>query len=145
MALAGCAAFALIYPCYGLITAILLRGKSTSHDRWAKLMGSGVLFIGLGSFGTAAASNALADTTPPKVHARGNPGKSSRNERDAAAGRQVIMFTSEAWDSPGREIRFPVSFGDSQRSHVQGKSRLELTTGDGWLGNPWVKSLPVQP
>ena len=43
--------------------AILLRGKSTSHDRWAKLMGPGVLLIGLGSLGTVAAVNALGILT----------------------------------------------------------------------------------
>ena len=106
-------------------------------------MGSGVLLIGLGSFGTAAALNALADPTPPKV--RRAEIREKQTKRTGRRGRSTGYYVYvEAWDSPGEMIRFPVSFGDYQRV-MPGKSRLELTTGDGWLGIPWVKSQQVQP
>ena len=141
LALAGCAAFALIYPCYGLITAILLRGKSTSHDRWAKLMGSGVLLIGLGSLGTAAAVNALADPHPLKVRqAEVREKKTKRTGRRGTA--YYVSVGGLGFARP--DARFPVSLSDFQRI-TPGRSRLKLTTGDGWLGIPWVKSQPVRP
>lgn len=141
LALAGCTAFALVYPCYGLVTAILLRGKSTSHDRWARLMGPGVLLIGLSSFGMTAAVNALGDATPLKVRSVEIREKRTERLRRGRIGHSVYV---DAWDSPGEMIKFPVSIGDFQLV-TPGRSRLELAIGEGRLGIPWVKSQTVRP
>lgn len=138
------AALALFVPAYlllGWVSAYLLRGTSTSHDRWAKLMSVGVLLVGLGSAGAVAAVNGLADSAPPDERSLS---VSDKRISTGKRGRKTYYATVPAWDRPGGTLEFRVGAAE-YGTIAPGRSAIELTTGRGALGIAWVKSKHVRP
>jgi hypothetical protein len=126
--------FVLGYLAFGWLSALLLRGTSTSHDSWAKLMAVGVFLWALGSLGLVAGVNGLADTGPPEWHTLT---VSDRTYEHRKNGRSYYL-TAPAWDG-GAPIRLEVSSADYNAAQP-GRSRLEVEAGRGRLGIPWLKA-----
>lgn len=121
------------YPVFGWVSAYLLRGQSTSHDRWAALMGLGLVLLGVGSVGAVAAANAVGDPGEPTTR------ELVVSSKRASRGKSTSYYVSvPAWDGAGT-IEFAVS-REQYDLTVQGKTRLELTTGPGRLGIEWIKA-----
>lgn len=136
---AGLAVFVVAYPVFGWVAAHSLRGMSTSHDRWAKLMSVGVLLLGLGSGGLVAAINGLADESQPEGRSLVITDKRiSTGKRNS----KTYYASVPAWDDRGGMVEFRVSSSEYS-SIITGKSKLDLTTHRGRLGIEWLKSKRV--
>lgn len=138
---AGLEAFAWEFLLLAVLSAALLRGTSVSHDRWFLLVGIGFFLIGLGSFGSLAAGNALLDTKPHEE--RVAPIINKRLSRSNRGGTTYYAIV-QSWDKPGETVEFTVSFSDYNQI-TPGRSRMLLGIGQGRFGVPWVKSQACQP
>ncbi len=128
------------YILFAWVAAFLLSGRSTSHDRWGRLMLAGLLSIPLGSAGGLAAVNALADQSPPQVRNITVSNKRTSKSRYSTS----YYVTVSAWDGAGDTCDFKVS-SEEYQSIVPGRSQLELTTGMGRMGIEWVKEQRIHP
>ncbi|QEL13483.1 hypothetical protein [Limnoglobus roseus] len=131
------------YVAFGWVSAYLLSGTSTAHDRWYPLMVTGLLCHGLGSIGTVAAVNALADPGP--LVERVLPIVDKRSQTSSGKNRTTTYYvTVPAWEPGYDTTEFTVSGGD-YASVTPGRSKLQLVTGTGRLGIEWLMSKGVQP
>jgi hypothetical protein len=138
---AALAAYVIVYPAFAFIAGFLLSGSSTSHDRWGRLVAVGAVLIGLGTLGSVAGINGLADHAPDDDRSVTVINKRiSRGRRNS----KTHYATVSAWDRPGDTLDFRVSEHEYERI-VPGKSQLDLTLGPGRLGIPWVKAKQVRP
>jgi len=138
---AGLGAFAWEFLVLAVFAGALLRGTSVSHDRWFLLVGIGFFLIGLGSFGSLAAGNALLDTAPHEE--RVAPIINKRLSRSNRGGTTYYAIV-QSWDKPGETVEFSVSSNDYNQI-APGRSRMLLAIGPGRFGVPWVKSQACQP
>jgi hypothetical protein len=137
--------FALAYPLFLLSAAFLLRGASTSHDRWAPLVGFGLILIGPGSFGTVAAVNGLSDDSPPVTRRLIVLDKRISTWRTGRGSTSKSYYATVAdWDRPGETIDVKLSLHEYP-AILTNWSHLLLTTSPGRLGIEWLQSLQVQP
>jgi hypothetical protein len=136
---AGAVTFAVVYVAFGWLAARWLRGDSVAHDRWATLLGFGVLLLGAGSVGTVAGVNALADGSGEEVRT-----VTVTSKRTTVSKRRHTYYaTVPDWSGRGT-IEFQVPARDYSAIQ-EGRSRLELTTGRGALGIEWLRSKRVLP
>lgn len=131
------------YVFFGWIAAFLIGGTSTSHDRWGTLMVFALLFHGLGSVGTTAAINGLADPNP--LVEREPVIVDKRSHTSSGKNKKTTYYAKVAsWEPAGGTLEFPVSLGE-YNGIVNGRSKLHLVTGPGRLGFEWLKSQRVVP
>ncbi len=131
--------FAQVFSIFVLVTALLLRGTSTSHDRSAPVIGWGSLLLALGSVGAVSAVNALADDGLP-VHRKVIVlAKSSHT----AKGITWYVATAPDWGRPAETVDFKIS-SDEYNRIVKNRTHLLLTTMPGRLGIEWLESSRVE-
>jgi hypothetical protein len=136
LCLAALGVFIVAYPMFAWVAASLLGGKSTSHDRWVRLMLAGVLLLGLGSIGGVAAVNALADNSPPEVR---KIVVTNKRMSEGHRGSKSYYAVVPAWDRAGETLEFQVSWQEYE-AIVPHQTQLELTLGPGRLGIEWLKA-----
>jgi hypothetical protein len=122
------------YPVFLLMSVLLLRGASTSHDRLAPLVIVGVFLMALGSIGGVALVNGMADNSPPRLVTVPIIEKHLHRGR---RGSTSYSITVRSWDRQGETVNFSVSFDEYNRV-TPNRSQLELATGRGALGIEWV-------
>jgi hypothetical protein len=122
------------------LAALLLRGTSTSHDRWAWLVGFGLPLVLVGSIGATDCVNMAADGS--QLHKRPLVVVNKRQGR-TSKGQPTYHLYVHDWARPGKTLEFSVSGWEFQQV-VPGQSHLDLTTGDGWLGIEWEEERRVR-
>ena len=131
------------YVLFGWIAAFVLRGTSTAHDVWAPLVIVGLLFHGLGSIGTTAAINGLADPGP--LAERDLTIVDKRSHTSSGKNKKTTYYARvSSWEPGGGTLEFEVGLGE-YNAIVPGRSKMHLVTGPGRLGFEWLKSQRVMP
>jgi hypothetical protein len=139
------AALPIVIPTYLIflwLAGLLLRGTSTSHDRWARLCGVGLITFALGGTGVVAAANAMFDTAESKLHTTTVVNKRSSRGKSST----TYYVACNSWRPGGEQVEFTVSSSEYSRV-ILGQSRIEVTVSPGWLGVEWIvaRNLVLQP
>lgn len=134
--------FVLIYTCFAIFTALLVKGKSTSHIEWFLLVNLVCIPLGFGSFGTMAGANALLDRNPPEKRVLtvvGSRLSESRKNKTKTYYAQVNSFKY-----PGELIEFEV---DATQYHQikPNISKFHLVSGKGFFNMEWEISREFEP
>jgi hypothetical protein len=137
----GLRLFAVTYPLFGVIAALALRGASTSHDLLWPLLLVGVVLIGLGSIGSVAAMNGVADSSQPRERKVTVSDKRTHRGRRGSRSHSVVV---RDWNRPGKTLSFRVSRSEFRQT-VPGRSQMELVTRRGWLDIEWLQSQHLRP
>ncbi|HEY1188743.1 MAG TPA: hypothetical protein VGE74_13900, partial [Gemmata sp.] len=112
--------------------ALLLRGTSTSHYAWRRLVLGSLLLIPLGSLGTASLLNGALDRSPEVTRDQVIVEKYTTRSKNATK----YHVRCASWRGAGETLSFPVS-GAQHGAVVVGQSRMVLGTHAGWLGVEW--------
>ncbi|MFN7803659.1 MAG: hypothetical protein ACK5TO_06580, partial [Planctomycetaceae bacterium] len=128
------AVWAVLLPLAAGVGYVVMRGDSRSHDRWRSWLLPSLLLTALGSLGSVAGLNALADRTPPET--RQLPIQNVREVRGRRSSKSYYGYVAD-WDNPAETREFRLSRGEFEQAR-RGRSQLELTTSEGALGLRWV-------
>jgi hypothetical protein len=139
------AAWPIVLPAYlvfAWLAGILLRGTSTSHDRWAWLAGVSLITFALGGTGVVAAANAMFDTGLPKLHQATVVDRRTTHSRSGT----TYYLVCNSWRPGGDRVEFTVSLTEFNAVTL-GQSYIEASTSPGCLGVEWIVSrhLVLQP
>jgi hypothetical protein len=126
-------------PLFAVLSALLLRGTSTSHLAWLDLMIGAVFLLPLGSCGTVATVNRVADDAPPQIHQPLIVHKYTGGRRTTS-----YYVQCHSWRRPGEMETFAVS-ASVYAAIVENRSHLEVVTRPGALGIEWLVSWRVIP
>jgi hypothetical protein len=132
--------FVVGYPLFLFVAAFVLRGRSDSHDRWAKLAGAGLAMFAIGSAGMVLTINGVFDSSPPMERTLPVTGKQTTSEF-GSTGYTVLV---PAWDGSNESKRVDVSSAEYHQT-VERKSQVRITTGRGALGIEWLKRKQIEP
>jgi hypothetical protein len=126
--------WAVVFPVVALLGYGVMRGDSRSHDRWLKWIWAALAGSALGTAGSLAAINALADSTPAET--RQLP---VRNLRVVRGRRSSTTHYADVpdWDLPNETREFRISRSEFQIGRL-GRSQIEATTSRGALGIRWI-------
>ncbi|MFN9371121.1 MAG: hypothetical protein ACK6D3_04470 [Planctomycetaceae bacterium] len=128
------AVWAVLLPLAAGVGYAVMRGDSRSHDRWRSWLLPTLLFTALGSLGSVAGLNALADQTPPET--RQLPIQNVREVRGRRSSKSYYGYVAD-WDNPAETREFRLSRDEFEQAR-RGKSQLEITTSQGALGLRWI-------
>ena len=126
-----------LLPAFGWLAAMLLRGRSNSHDQWRVVMLWALGMIPAGCIGSVVGLNGALDHRQPAIRtatifhkeiSRGKKGETYRTFTLKDLAVESLSASSEEFDAV-----------------VPGKSKVELTIGQGRLGIPWLRSHRVLP
>jgi hypothetical protein len=139
------AAWPIVLPAYlvfAWLAGILLRGTSTSHDRWAVLAGVSLITFALGGVGAVAAANAMLDTALPKSHQATVVDRRTTHSRSGT----TYYVVCNSWRPGGERVEFTVSQTEFNAVTL-GHSCVEAVVSPGCLGVEWIVSrhLVLQP
>lgn len=137
--LAAMAMFVVAYPIYAWLQAYLLRGSSTSHDRWFRRLTIGAPLIFFSCMGTLKAVNELPGGATPVERNLTVSGKNVGGGKSKSYNLDV-----PAWDTAGTVLQLSVGSAVYDQV-VPGRSRVEMTTVRGCLGFDWIKTQNVIP
>ncbi|MDW8242073.1 MAG: hypothetical protein RMJ88_02550 [Thermogemmata sp.] len=125
---------------FAVVTALLLRGTSTSHHAWFRLMGGALLCLPFGSCEVVSAVNALTDTSPPQEHhlriIDKYVHKSKRNK--------TYRVVCQSWRNPLLQEDMIVT-SDEYALIVPGQSHMYVVVRAGGLGLEWIAERRVVP
>ena len=124
----------VVVPLAGVLGYGVMRGDSRSHDRWRTWMLPTLLTTALGTCGTLAAFNALADRTPAQT--RQLPIQNLREVRGRRTSNGYYAYVPD-WDNPRETREFRLSAVEYREARI-GRSQLEVTTSEGALGLRWI-------
>ena len=129
-------------PAFAYLAAIFLRGTSTSHYAWGGLMGGAVFLFPLGSVGSTALVNGLADDSAQVVHNAPITEKYTTRSKN----RTNYHVRVASWRNPGETESFQIS-GSEYNAVVPNQSQMVITTRAGAFGIEWLvsKSVNVRP
>jgi hypothetical protein len=129
-------------PVFAYVSALLLRGTSTSHYKWGGLMLGSLILFPLGSVGTLALLNGALDSSQPATHKATVVEKYTTRSKN----RTNYHVRCASWRKPGETISYQVSMTEHGLA-VPGQSHMVVTTHSGWLGVEWLaaKYLEAQP
>jgi len=136
------ATFFLTYPGFAVIAAMLLKGKSNSHDSWYGLISFGFILFISGSFGTMAGANALLDKSIPTkrilkvIGTRTSEGGKNKTKKHFV---QVNSFKY-----PGEILEFPVEAAWFHQILAH-RSKIHLLSGKGYFDMEWEISVDIEP
>jgi hypothetical protein len=127
---------------FGYVSALLLRGTSTSHYKWAGLMLGSLVLFPLGGIGTTALLNGTLDSSQPVVHHAPIVEKYTTRSKN----KTKYHVRCASWREPGETFSYQVNSED-YRAVVPDQSNMVLTTQSGLLGVEWVasKRLEIRP
>ena len=123
-----------VFPVLALVGYGVMRGDSRSHDRWLKWIWAAFAGAALGTAGSLAGINALADKTPAET--KQLPVRNLREVRGRRSSRSYYADVSD-WDRPNEIRQFRISAADFQAGRI-GRSQIEATTSEGALGIRWI-------
>jgi ABC-type transport system involved in multi-copper enzyme maturation permease subunit len=136
------ATFFLTYPGFAVIAAMLLKGKSNSHDSWYELILIGfVLFIS-GSFGTMAGANAMLDKNIPTKRILQVVGTKTTVSGKNKTKRHYAQVNSFKY--PGELLEFEVESSLFPQI-VPHRSKVHLVSGKGYFDMEWQISADFEP
>lgn len=136
------ATFFLTYPGFAVIAAMLLKGKSNSHDSWYGLILIGfVLFIS-GSFGTMAGANAMLDKNIPTKRILQVVGTKTTVSGKNKTKRHYAQVNSFKY--PGELLEFEVESSLFPQI-VPHRSKVHLVSGKGYFDMEWQISVDFEP
>ncbi len=121
------------YPLFAVASGLLLRGTSTSHDRWKGLAIGAVVAVPLGGVGAVGVFNGADDPSAPVVRRLAVRDKVTTRSKNST-NHYVVC---ESWREPGRTERWSVSASEFGRVEP-GRTEFEVTTRAGRLGIEWV-------
>jgi hypothetical protein len=127
-------------PLFAVLSAIVLRGTSTSHNAWLGLMLGAVFLLPLGSCGTVATVNGVTDGAPPQTHQALIVQKYTTRSKNTTH----YKVQCRSWRRPGETETFEISASE-YATVVENRSHLEVATRPGALGLEWVVSKRVIP
>lgn len=125
---------------FAALAAVLLRGTSTSHLTWGRLVLWSAVLFPAGAFTTVVLVNGATDTSPEVVHDLMIVGKYTTS--GGKGGGKGYHVTCASWRSPGDTESFSVASSDYD-AIVPSRSHLSITTRAGALGVEWVVSRAV--
>jgi hypothetical protein len=128
------AVWAVVLPLAAAVGYAVMRGDSRSHDRWRSWLLPTVLCTALGTLGSVAGVNALADRTPAET--RQFPIQNVREVRGRRSSKSYYAYVAD-WDNPRETREFRLSRDEFQQAQ-RGRSQLEITTSPGALGLRWI-------
>jgi hypothetical protein len=122
-------------PGFAYLSAMLLRGTSTSHHAWGALMIGALFLFPVGSVGATALTNGLADDSAPVVHNALVVEKYTSKSKNTT--KYHVRVAS--WRNAGDTESFQISSTeyDAVTPH---QSHLVVTTHPGAFGIEWLKS-----
>jgi hypothetical protein len=126
------------YPVFGFISALLLKGTSTSHYKWGGLMLSALLLFPAGSMGTVALVNGALDSSQPVTHNAVIVEKYTTRSKS----KTKYHVRVASWRTPGETLSYQISSSE-YGGVVTGQSQMIVTTHEGALGMEWLKSRVV--
>lgn len=132
--------FVIAYAALGFVAGLLLHGSSTSHDRWALLVGFNWGLVAALSFCGVTALNALADASQPIERVLTVIDEKEHTGRRFRKSYSVVV---PAWDRPGESIEVSVSSDEYERI-LPGRAKIKLVTSPGLLNIEWIKSQELQ-
>lgn len=128
------AVWAVVLPLAAAVGYAVMRGDSRSHDRWRSWLLPTVLCTALGTLGSVAGVNALADGTPAET--RQFPIQNVREVRGRRSSKSYYAYIAD-WDNPRETREFRLSRDEFQQAQ-RGRSQLEITSSAGALGQRWI-------
>jgi len=130
--------FVLVVPAFAYVSAVLLRGTSTSHNAWGALMVGGIFLLPVGSVGSTALLNGAADESPPVGHDAVITEKYTTRNKN----RTNYHVRVASWRDPGDTLSYRVSQGE-YNAVIEGQSQMVVTTRAGAVGIEWLASRHV--
>lgn len=125
---------AALGPAFALLSAVLLRGTSSSHRAWAGLMTAGLFALPLGTIGTVRLLNATLDRSAAVEHEAVMTGKTTRKTKN----RTNYYLQCRSWRADADTEEFDVTQFEYDRA-VPGRAKVVVTTHAGWCGIEWVR------
>lgn len=126
--------FFLGFPICVLLAGLLLRGTSRSHYAWRGWVIGAVIMFPVGSLGSIALLNGMFDRSPAIEH----DAQIVRKYTTRSKNKTHYHVECASWNEPGETENFQVSFSEYGKI-VEGRSQIQVTTHQGWLGMEWVK------
>ena len=136
------ATFFLAYTGFALIAAMLLKGKSNSHDSWYGLILIGFFLFISGSFGTMAGTNAILDKNIPTKRILQVVGTKTTVSGKNKTKRHYAQVNSFKY--PGELLEFEVEASLFQQI-IPHRSRIHLLSGKGFFDMEWEISREFEP
>jgi hypothetical protein len=127
--------FALALPAFAYLSAVFLRGTSTSHHAWGALMLGGIFLLPVGSVGLTAILNGATDDSPSAVHTAVITHKYTTRSKN----RTNYHVRVASWREPGDTISYRVSQGEFD-AVKEGQSKMVVETRAGAFGIEWQVS-----
>jgi len=125
-------------PAFAYVAAVLLRGTSTSHNAWGALMVGAIFLVPVGSVGSTALVNALADDSVPTIHNAVVTEKYTTRSKN----RVNYHVRVASWRVPGDTLSYRVSQAEFN-AVKEGQSQMVVTTRAGSIGIEWQVSRHV--
>jgi hypothetical protein len=125
---------------FAVLSALLLRGTSTSHRAWLGLMFGAIFLLPFGSCGTVATVNGLTDNAPSQTHRALIVRKYTTRSKSTTHYKVQCL----SWRHPGNTETFEVSSSE-YAAVVENRSHMEVVTRPGSLGLEWIVSKRVIP
>lgn len=120
-------------PSFAYVSALALRGTSTSHYAWGGLMAGALLLFPVGSVGLVALVNGAADSSPEVTHDAVIVEKYTSKSKN----RTKYHVRAASWRVPGETHSFDVSQADYNAVTAH-QSQIRVTTRTGALGVEWL-------
>jgi hypothetical protein len=125
---------------FAYISAMLLRGTSTSHYSWGRLMLASLVLFPLGSNGTTTLLNGVLDSSQPATHRAVILEKYTTQSKN----KTNYHVRCASWRKPGETFSFGVN-GNDYRAAVPHQSEMVVTSRTGWLGVEWEVARELDP
>ena len=127
--------FVLALPAFAYVSAVLVRGTSTSHNAWGGLMAGAIFLLPVGSVGSTALLNGASDESPPVVHNAVITEKYTTRNKN----RTNYHVRVASWRDPGETLSYGVSQAEFN-AVTPHQSQMFVTTRAGAIGIEWLAS-----
>jgi hypothetical protein len=125
----------LALPAFAYLSAVFLRGTSTSHNAWGALMLGAIFLLPVGSVGSTAILNGATDDSASTVHNAVITKKYTTRNKN----RTNYHVRVASWRDPGDTISYRVSQGE-YNAVTEDQSRMVVETRAGAFGIEWQVS-----
>lgn len=131
--------FVVALPAFAYVSAVLIRGSSTSHNAWGALMVGAIFLLPLGSVGSTALLNGASDESPLVVHNAVITEKYTTRNKN----RTNYHVRVASWRAPGETLSYRVSQTEFN-AVTPHQSQMVVTTRAGAIGIEWLASRHIQ-
>jgi hypothetical protein len=127
--------FVLALPAFAYVSAVLVRGTSTSHHAWGALMVGAIFLLPVGAVGSTAFLNGASDESLPVVHNAVITEKYTTRNKN----RTNYHVRVASWRKAGETLSYGVSQTEFN-AVTPHKSQMVVTTRAGAIGIEWLAS-----